>query len=65
MFDEPHICKKNYMQAEVVVLADSVEEAIELLKEDDTWNIEELKRLDPKIVNLNEPGVLSKIVYSG
>ena len=65
MFDEPHICRHNYMQAEVVVLANTVEEALALLERDDTWNVEELKRVEPSIVDVEHPAVVTKVVFSG
>lgn len=65
MFDEPHICRQNYMQAEVVVLANSKEEALQLLQGDDTWNIDELKRLEPRVFSLDKPTVVTKLVHSG
>jgi len=65
MFNEPHIYDDNYMQAEVVVLANSKEEALELLRREDKWNIEELKRIEPKIVTLDKPCVVSKLIYFG
>jgi hypothetical protein len=65
MFDEPHIYRDTYMQAEVVVLANSKEEALDLLSEDDKWDIEELKRIQPITVPLERPCVVSKLIYFG
>lgn len=65
MFDEPQICKHNYMQAEVVVLARSMEEALGLLEEDESLNIQELKRLEPKVIPLDRPTVVSRLIASG
>jgi hypothetical protein len=65
MFDEPHIYEDNYMQAEVVVLANSRDEALDLLFKDDKWNIEELKRLQPITVTLDQPCIVSKLIYFG
>lgn len=65
MFDEPQICRQNYMQAEVAVLADSKEEALEILSSDETWNIEELKRIEPRVLPCDRPGVITKVIYSG
>ncbi|GLI33934.1 hypothetical protein [Desulforhabdus amnigena] len=62
MFDEPHIFKDNYMQAEVVILATSKEEALEMLKSDDRWNIDELQRIEPMVFDLDRPAVISKLV---
>jgi len=65
MFNEPHIYDDNYMQAEVIVLANSEDEALELLKKEDKWNVEELKRIKPITVALEQPCVVSKSVYFG
>jgi hypothetical protein len=66
MFNEPHIYKDNYMQAEVVVLASSREEALDLLrKSDDKWDVEELNRIEPIIVTTDHPCVVSKLIYFG
>jgi hypothetical protein len=65
MFDEPHIYRDNYMQAEVVVLANSKEEALDLLMEDDKWDIEELKRIQPITVPMDRPSVVAKLIYFG
>jgi len=59
-FDEPHIYRDNYTSAEVIVLANSENEALELIKNDDIWDIEELQRIEPKIVPLDQPAVVSK-----
>ena len=65
MFNEPHIYRDNYMQAEVVVLANSKEEALDLLKSDDKWDIEELKRIEPLTITLDRPCLVSKLIYFG
>jgi len=65
MFNEPHIYSDNYMQAEVIVLAESKEKALELLKDDDKWNVEELKRIEPIIVDIAHPRVIGKLIHFG
>ena len=65
MFNEPHIYNDNYMQAEIIILANSEDEALDLLKKDDKWDIEELKRIKPTIVALDRPRIVSKSVYFG
>lgn len=66
MFNEPHIFKDNYMQAEVVVLASSKEEALDLVsKSDGKWDVEELNRIEPIIVTLDRPCVVTKLIYFG
>ena len=62
MFDEPHVYKDNYIEAEVIILANSKDEALELLKNDDKWDIEELKRIEPKVVLLDQPAVVDQLV---
>lgn len=62
MFDEPHVYKDNYIEAEVIILANSRDEALELLKNDDKWDIEELKRIEPKVVLLDQPAVVDQLV---
>lgn len=62
MLDEPHICKDNYMQAGVIVLAESKQQAIELLGRDSYWNLDELKRIEPKILKTSAPAVVGKFI---
>lgn len=59
MMDEPHIHKEDYLQAEVAVLASSVEEALAILERNGKWNIEELQRIKPEIIALTEPRIIS------
>jgi hypothetical protein len=62
MFDEPHICKENYMHAEAVVLAESEEQALELLENEGSWNMEEIKRIKPRVIALDHPAMVSKLI---
>lgn len=64
MLDEPHICKENYLQAEVVVLAESMAQALELLEKNDHWDIEELKRIDPEIIPLTKPVIINSHIIA-
>ena len=59
MLDEPQIHKENYLQAEVVVLAASRAEALTLLDRQGDWNIDELQRIEPEIIPLDEARVLA------
>jgi hypothetical protein len=59
MLDEPHIHKENYLQAEVVVLAASRAEALALLERQGNWNIEDLRRLEPEVIPLDEARILA------
>jgi hypothetical protein len=65
MFNEPHIYDDNYMQAEVVVLAESLEEALALLTNDERWNIEELKRIEPTTMDTDQPRIVYKQIFFG
>lgn len=59
MLDEPHIhTHGNYMQASVMVLASSLEEALALLEASGNWHIEELRRIEPEIIALDSPRVI-------
>lgn len=65
MFNEPHIYDDNYLQAEAIVLANSPEDALELLRGDGRWNIEELKRIEPVTIDIDQPRVIGKLIYFG
>jgi hypothetical protein len=65
MFDEPHIHRDNYLQAEIAVLAESEEEALELIEKDGQWNIHELRRIEPNVIELDSPAIISKFVHFG
>ena len=58
MLDEPHIHQDNYLQADVTVLAETLAEALELLRRHGSWNVEELLRLNPEIIALDEPRIV-------
>ena len=60
MLDEPHIHKENYLQADVTVLAENKEEALALLARNGAWSVEELLRIEPEVIGLEE----SRIVIS-
>jgi len=65
MFDEPHIYRDNYLRAEVAVLAHSLEEALQLLDSCGEWNIEELRGIEPRITNADQPGIVWKSIDFG
>ena len=50
------------MQAEVVVLAASREEALELISKEDRWNMEELSRIEPVIIPVTQSTVVTSFV---
>ena len=58
MLDEPHIHQDNYLQADVTVLAETMADALELLRRNGSWNVEELLRLNPEIITLDEPRIV-------
>lgn len=58
MLDEPHIHQDNYLQADVTVLAETMADALELLRRNGSWNVEELLRLNPEIIALDEPRIV-------
>jgi hypothetical protein len=62
MFDEPHVFQDNYLQAEIIVLAHSESEALEMIKAEERWNVDELKRITPRILPLDAPAVVAKLV---
>ena len=65
MFDEPHIYRDNYLQAEIAVLAESKEKALELAEMDGPWNVSELQRIEPIVLDLEQPTVISKFIHFG
>ncbi|MCL1980846.1 MAG: hypothetical protein FWG62_07225 [Proteobacteria bacterium] len=58
MLDEPHIHQQNYLQADVVVLAPSQEEALALLARNGDWQVDELRRLQPEVIPLDVPRIV-------
>ena len=58
MLDEPNIHRDNYLQADVTVLAETMADALELLRRNGSWNVEELLRLNPEIITLDEPRIV-------
>lgn len=63
MFDEPCINHGMYTDAVVAIVAESEEQALELLaRESKEWCIEDLKRLRPKVVELDRPQIVFSYV---
>ena len=62
---EPNIYRNGYMYAEIVVLAENLEGAYEELKKETNWDLEEIKRLTPIIVELDQPKIVTKLVHGG
>ncbi len=65
MFDEPHIYRDNYLQAEIAVLAQSMDEALALIEKEGKWNIHELQRIEPKILESDSQAIISQFVHFG
>ena len=65
MLDEPHIHKENYIQAEVAVLASSQAEALALLAGQGSWNVEDLQRIQPEVIPLNQSRILTSHLAFG
>ena len=62
MLDEPHIHKENYLQADVTVLAASKEEALQLLARTGNWHVSELERIEPEVIPVHEPRIITSHV---
>jgi len=62
MFDEPHVYQDNYLQAEIMVLANTEAEALSLIAGEEKWNVDELKHLQPRILPLQEAAVIGSFV---
>ena len=62
MLDEPHIHKENYLQADVTVLAPSKTEALALLERNGNWNVEDLQQIEPEVLSLDHPRIVTSHV---
>jgi len=62
MLNEPHIYRENYMRAEVVVLAEHMQQALDLLQAEGCWNMDELMRIEPIVVPLDDPGIVTRVI---
>lgn len=58
VMDELQIHRENYLQADVVVLAPSPEAALDLLDRNGNWQVEELRRITPEVLPLDEPRIV-------
>ncbi|MEM5790022.1 MAG: hypothetical protein AAGU11_22115 [Syntrophobacteraceae bacterium] len=65
MFDEPHVYRDNYLQAEIAVLAGSREEALALIEKEERWDVRELNRIEPRVIEVDHPAVVSSFVHFG
>ncbi len=62
MMDEPNIVQENYIQAAVVVLAESEAEALQLLREDGRWNVDDLASISPQVLPTDKPAVVDSFI---
>ena len=65
MLSEPNIYRDGYMYAEIVVLANTVEEAYEIIAAEKNWDAEEIRRLTPVVFDTDKPQVITKLVHNG
>ena len=64
MIDEPVVHQDFYTEAAAMVMAESLEQAIELLKAQNTgWRTEDLRLLTPLVFECNESKVVYQAVY--
>lgn len=64
MFTEPCVHQSLYTDALAAVVAESPEQALELLAaSEDGWLVEELRRLAPRVIPLETPAVAFTAVH--
>ncbi len=64
MMDEPVVHQDFYTDAVAVIMAESLEQALRLLDNQQTgWCIEELKQLSPLVFDCSDPGVIYQAVH--
>lgn len=64
MIEEPVVHHDFYTDAIAVIMAETLEQALELLKIQNTgWRTEDLQLLTPLIFECTEPGVVYQAVY--
>ncbi|MDD2422255.1 MAG: hypothetical protein PHC60_03095 [Heliobacteriaceae bacterium] len=63
MIDEPCVVPDLYTDAVAVVLAETEEQALAILAaREPRWRVADLKRLQPRVIDLTTPGVLFTFV---
>ena len=65
MIDEPSVHQDLYTDAIAVVVATTVDEAMDTLAKERGWVLEELRRIEPQVYDLNNPKVLLQVVQGG
>ena len=65
MFSEPCVHQSLYTDAIAIAIAESAEEALELLESrEEGWLIEELRRISPRVFPLDSPAILFSDIRS-
>jgi len=65
MLNEPCVHQSLYTDAVAIAIAESIDQALELLEAtEDGWLIEELRRIPPHIFSVDSPAVLFSDVRS-
>ena len=64
-FSEPNVFREGYMFAELIVLAENLEQAYELISSEKEWDLEEVKRLEARVISLDEARGVSAYVHRG
>lgn len=65
MINEPCVHQSLYTDAVVIAVAESPEQALDLLKtSEEGWLIEELRRLPPRIFPVDAPAILYSDIRS-
>lgn len=62
MMNEPNVHQDFYTDAIAVVVAATVDEALAELAKERGWVLEELKRIEPQVYELDKPNVLLQVV---
>lgn len=65
MIDEPNVHQDLYTDAIAVVVATTVDEAMDTLAKERGWVLEELRRIEPQVYDLDNPKVLLQVVQGG
>ncbi|MBP2629370.1 MAG: hypothetical protein H6Q68_4081 [Firmicutes bacterium] len=63
MIDEPNVHQDFYTDAIAVVVAATVDEALDVLAKERGWVLEEVRRIEPQVYELDKPKVLLQVVH--
>ena len=56
--DEPNVHQELYTDAVAVVVAETVDEALDVLAKERGWIVEKLRRIEPQVYDLEKPKLL-------